>query len=288
MPSRIVLTVVALLVILPSVQAAPVDRVPTTLVADTAAFRSALSDAAGAEDASTLRAAVADAGEVAPDVVPHLVALGGSDGRLVAELWRNLRTEARTGNLSNARSLAAAAVDTVEDDLTPRVAAWDDNRTTVTPGDPSTPGRVPVVLIHPPPTGLGAFDVRVAVDGSTPPTEAAVAIGQGTSSIDPVNRTARLASFDAKALAGLGSGARDVVVLGHVAYPAEAGTVSLDVDVVELVDPDGRSVPAVSPSADVSVAARGGAGIPANVLAIALVAALGVGGLLVVRRLVRL
>lgn len=283
----VLLTLVAILLV-PSAAAAPIDRVPTGLAADTASFRSALDNASKAEGIAGIRAAVGDARQVAPDVVPHLVALGDADGALLAELWRSLRVEARAGNASNARSLAAAAVDTLEDDLQPRVQAWDANRTTVTPGVPKADGDVPVLLIHPPSAGMGAFDVRVTVNGSTPPKDAAVAVGQGESRIDRANRSARLASFDAQALAGLGTGARDVVVLGHVSYPADAGTIDLDVDVLELVDPDGRPIPAVSPSARVDVATGDAAsGIPTNVAALVLVGGLGVVAVVAIRRVVR-
>lgn len=283
------LLVLATVLAVPGAAAAPVDRVPTTLLADTGTFRSALANASQGDDLDEIRAAVADAGRVGPAVVPHLVAVADRDGALVVELWRSLRTEARAGNASNARSLAGAAADALADDVIPRVRSWDANRTTVTPGDPSAPGRVPVVLIHPPPSGLGAFDVRVTADGPASPTDAAVAVGQGRSHLDPANRSARLASFDARALAGLGTTARDVVVLGHVSFAAEAGTVGLDVDVLELVDPDGRPVPAVSPSARVDLSVQGGVlDLPTNVVALGLVATLGVGAVLAVRRLVRL
>lgn len=277
----------AALLVLPSVGAAPIDRVPTSLPEDARTYRSALGNASDAEGIDAIRAAVGEARQVAPRVVPHLVDLGGSDGDLLAELWGALRDEARAGNATNARSLAGAAVDTLDDPLIARADAWDRNRTTVTPGR-AAGDRVPVVLIHPPPAGLGAFEIRVAADAPVQPTEATVAIGQGQTRLDPDNGSAALASFDARALAGLGGGSRQVVTLGHVTFPADAGTIPVQVEVVELVDPDGRPLPAVSPTGEVEIASAGLLEVPANVLALGLVAALGIGAVVAVRRVVRL
>lgn len=277
----------ALVVIVPSVGAAPIDRVPTSLPDDARTYRSALGNASEADGIERIRDAVDDARQVAPRVVPHLVDLGGSDGELLAELWPTLLDEARAGNATNARSLAGAAVDVLDDTLIARADAWDRNRTTITPGRASG-AEVPVVLIHPPPSGLGAFEIRVAADAPVRPTGATVAVGQGQTRLDPDNGSAALASFDAKALAGLGGASQDVVTLGHVTFPADAGTIPVQVEVVELVDPDGRAVPVVSPAGDATIASGGALEVPTNLLAVGLVAGLGLVAVVAIRRVVRL
>lgn len=277
----------ALVVTVPSVGAQPVDRVPTSLPDDARTYRSALSNASEADGIEPIRDAVDDARQVAPRVVPHLVDLGGSDGDLLAELWSTLDDEARAGNATNARSLAGAAVDVLDDTLIDRADAWDRNRTTITPGRASG-AEVPIVLIHPPPSGLGAFEIEVVADAPVQPTAARVAVGQGQTRLDPDNGSAALASFDAKALAGLGGASRDVVTLGHVTFPDDAGTIDVEVEVVELVDPDGREVPVVSPAGEVEIASAGALEVPTNVLALGLVAALGIGAVVAIRRVVKL
>lgn len=277
----------AWLLIVPGVGAAPIDRVPTSLPGDARTYRSALGNASQAESIDAIRAAVDDAGQVAPDVVPHLVDLGGSDGELLAELWPTLRDEARAGNATNARSLAGAAVDVLDDTLVDRADAWGRNRTTITPGRTSGT-RVPIVLLHPPPSGLGAFEIRVSADDPVAPTGATVAVGQGQTSLDPDNGSAALASFDARALAGLGGASQQAVTLGHVTFPSGAGTIPVEVEVVELVDPDGRSVPAVSPTGEIKVASADLLEVPTNALALVLVAGLGIVAIVAVRRVVRL
>lgn len=282
----LVVALAGLVLAAPPAAGEPVDRVPSDLPDDARAFRDALDDIASAEDEQAMRAAYAEAEPLADDVVPHLRDLHDS-GDLLAELWRLLGPEVEDGDLSDAGSLAGEAAGTLDDDLVPAADRWAGSETTVTPGT-ADGNRVPVVLIHPPSSGLGAFDVQVqADDGAVVPTEASVAIGQGTSDVDTANGTARLASFDGKALAGLGSTSRDVVVLGHVTYPADAGSLTVEVDVLELVDPDARPVLSVSPAGTARVA-DAASGLSAGTVGLVAVGVLGIGAVVGVRRLVRI
>lgn len=289
---------------------APMDRVPAALLADTVELRRALENASAADGADQLRAAHARAADVAPDVLPHLRTLGASDGELMSAYWTSFDEEVAAANGSddanatNARSLARAAVRTLRDDLEPRVRAWDRVRTAVTPGAASAAGdgrlRVPVLLLNPPPGGLGAFDVElVAPPGTLVPVAAEVAVGQGQARVEADNGSARLAAFDAQALAGLSSGVPSVT-LGTVTYrvadaaPAaspggldpdpDPSPVVLRVVLHELVDPGADPVPAVAPDGAVSAAAAAGAAGPPAWTALLLVGGLGVAAVWFLRR----
>lgn len=280
----------------------PIDRVPVELMERTVELRHALENVSGAGSAKAARTAHARAKAPAAYALSHLPSLAGADGELVVELWRTLGPEVEAGNLTNARSLAGSAVQTLRGDVEPRVEAWDARRTAVTVGLPSAASgggvRLPLVLLNPPPGGLAAFDVEVRLppDGARALGGGAQA-GQGQERVDAANGSVRVASFDARALAGLAT-AQEVVVLGHALYepvqPIEpVGTVTggplpVAVKVHDLVDPQGTSVPVVSPDGSVDLAAaRAGTAalLPPGGVALGLVAVLGAGALLVIRRI---
>lgn len=252
LPAPLLLVLAILLVPPPAPAGAagdPAERVPEDLPGDVASLRAGLEDAAEADDVEPLRAAVNGTQPIARDVLPLLRDLQGDNlaGDLVIELWTSLRSSARAGNVSDARSLAASAADTLEDDLAPRAAAWAENRTAVTVGraQPGDNGGLvlPLVVLHPPPGGLGALDAGLALDPDRArPVDAALELGQGQTTVEPDNGTARAASFQADALAGLHRAGAPATVFARV-----------DVDVVDLETGDGFDI-----AVDVHAAAVGG------------------------------
>lgn len=217
---------------------APAERVPQDLPGDTAALGSRLGNVSEAQDLEAARNEAAAAESLAEDLLPHLRDLQGDDraGDLVAELWSSLDRALREGNLSDARSLAASANDTLEDDLRPRVDAWARNGTAVTAGEPvAAEGegfRLPIVVLDPPPGGIGALDAGIEVDPDrVRPTAARIEAGQGEVDVDPANGTARAASFQARSLAGLGSAGPRAATFAVVDVTPEAAVEGATVDV---------------------------------------------------------
>lgn len=221
---------------------------PTDLSGRVDALGGNLTRIAAADTLEQARAAHRQVLDLAPGVLPHAADLAGRHGELVATLLDELDTQLAAGNLSDARSLAQAAVNTLEDEIVPRVDRWAVNRTAVAPG-PIRHGddglRVAIVLVNPPPARIGAIDVTLST-GEATPLEATVATGQGEATVDAGNRTARVASFDAQALANLDATSRERIVLGEVTLDAtglSAGdTLELTVDVQAIADRDGREV----------------------------------------------
>lgn len=219
--------------------------IPGDLPGRTATIAEGLEQIAAAEDVEQARRAHEEIAEPLARTVPHAIDLAGRSGELLGTYASELEAQLAAGNLSDARSIAQAAANLLEDEIRELVERWDENRTVVAPGPVRWSGDdlvVSVVLVNPPPGGLGAFDVELALDANRP-TGASLATGQGEATVDPANRTARVASFSAQALANLEkSGPR--VVLGEVQLePVDAGsTVNATAGVHELVTPDGSPV----------------------------------------------
>lgn len=219
--------------------------IPDDLPGRTATITGGLDRIAAAEDVEQARSAHAEIADPLERTVPHTIDLAGRSGELLGTYASELEAQLAAGNLSDARSVAQAAANLLEDEIRPLVDRWDENRTVVAPGPARWSGDdlvVSIVLVNPPPEGLGAFDVELAFDASRP-TGAHAATGQGETTVDPDNRTARVASFSAQALANLEkSGPR--IVLGEVQLePPDEGTpVNATAGVHELVTPDGSPV----------------------------------------------
>ncbi len=266
--------------------AAPADRVdPAAIVAATETHRATLENLSTVEDRETAMRLVAAGEDDAHEVLDAVLDLDARDGGLLADYWGSLRTAADAGNLSDVRSLARAARGLVDDEVLPQVRAWSVNGTYLTPGNGQATAegrtRVPVLLFHPPPGGVGAFDVEVQVEaGEVRIVEARAAVGTGEATVDGANGTARVASFDAKALGNLDAGG-DFVTLAHVVLePRSEGEdlpAVVDIDLRELADPDGRSVPAVTSSGHVVLGDDVGASTsPTVAVALVIVALLGI------------
>lgn len=247
-PRRGVAALVAVLILAasPAASAASVT-LPEDLPGDVTQLAADLARVAEADDLQTARAAHEQVEASAPHVVPHAPDLAGRDGELLATLLDELDAALARGNLSDARSLAQAGANTLEDDIAPAAEQWSTNRTAITPGPPRWSGDrvlVPLLLVNPPPGGLGAVDVEVTANAT--PDRATLATGQGETTIDPTNRTARLASFDAQALANLETNRRETTLLGEVAFGPDAlaagDELKLTVTVRELADPGGHRV----------------------------------------------
>lgn len=278
--------------------ASPEERVPEDLPGDAAALQAGLEDAADADDVGELRDAVNRTRPLARDTIPLLRDLQGDDraGDLVAELWAGLEEAAGAGNLSDGRSLAASAAGTLEDDLVPRVDAWDRNRTAVTVGraEPADDGLVlPIVVLNPPPGGLGALDAGLTVDtDAARPTGVSLELGRGRTTVDAANGTARAASFQAEALAGIESTGAPATVFARVAADpvdlAPGDTLEVAVTVHDAADARGDPLLVVAPDGAAEVPARTQgflSGVPASWGGLAAVGLLGAGALVAVRRL---
>lgn len=279
-------------------EAAPEDRVPEDLPGDAAALKEGLEDAGEADDVGELRDAVNRTRPLARDTLPLLRDLQGDDraGDLVAELWAGLEEAADAGNLSDGRSLAASAAGTLEDDLVPRVDAWDRNRTVVTVGraEAGDDGLVlPIVVLNPPPGGLGALDAGLSVDpDAARPTDVSLELGRGRTTVDAANGTARAASFQAEALAGIESAGALATVFARVAADpgdlAPGDTLEIAVDVHAAADARGGPLLVVAPDGAAEVPARTQGflgGVPASWGGLAAVGLLGASALVAVRRL---
>lgn len=273
---------VALLALLASAGAVAAAGVPEDLPARVADYGAAL-DALAAEPASEARRAAAlerhanvtrFARDLAPGAAEQLDAY--------AAALREARAE------SDVRDLARAMNRTLALDVAPAVDAWSRLRTTVLLGEPS-PGadgrvRYPIVLVNPPPGGIGAFDVRVRVvplDATL--ASATVALGRGEARADGATGEARLASFDAQALLGVG-GAGTPVTLGHVELELHREGAPAFVDVIDLVDRDGEPVPAVGADGVLAASAARASDGALRWLAVGAVVALAGGAAFAARR----
>lgn len=186
---------------------------------------------------------------IAPDLArlaSHAVDLAERAGELLGTYRMELDARLAAGNLSDARSIAQAAANLLADEIQPRVDRWAGNRTVVAPG----PLRwsdgdlvVAIVLANPPTQGLGALDVELRFE-SARPTGASVATGRGDATVDRDNRTARVASFSAQALANLEGDRAQRLVLGRVQLEElEPGDrVNATVRVHELVTSGGEEI----------------------------------------------
>lgn len=300
---RLLLAAAAAIVLLPAAAAspseAPLDRIPEDLPGDEAAFRGHLDNASEAEDTEALRQAIDAAKPLAEDLLPQLRDLQGDDraGDVVTELWGSLVEAADAGNVSDGRSLAGSAANHLEEDLRFRVEAWAANRTAVTPGgaEPADGDRfrVPLLVLHPPPEGLGALDAEVAVDpGQARPVAASAELGRGQSTVDPANGTARAASFNLQSATGLdpqGPPATTFAVVTFAPEAADAGDVlTVEAAVAEAADGDGDTLPVLAPDGEVVVTASEGGFLTGSSAAwggLAAVALLGAGAVVAARRL---
>lgn len=237
----------------------PSWSIPDDLPGRTAAILDGLERLATAEDIEHARRAHDEIAEPLDRTIPHAVDLAGRSGELLGTYATELETQLAAGNLSDARSIAQAAANLVEDEIEPLVDRWAQDRTVVAPGPARWSGDelvLSIVLVNPPPEGLGAFDIELVFDASRP-TGAGAATGQGEAIVDRANRTARVASFSAQALANLDkSGPR--IALGEVQLePTEAGdTVNATAHVNELVTPEGSRVLALGPTGSSTVPER--------------------------------
>lgn len=244
--------------LLPGALAAPgsppaVERIPERLPERTETLRAALANVSEAEDLAAARRAHEDVQARAPELVPHARDLMPEDAELLGTYLAELNRSLAEGNLSDARSLAQAAANLVHDELRPRVEAWTVNRTALTAGPLRWASDgvivVPLLLVNPPPAGVGAFDASLHVPPDRArPVAASIATGQGETSVDRANGTARIAAFDAQQLAHLGTGTQ-VVVLGEARFSAEEltarDTLPVEVRVHGLATPDGQPTPAL-------------------------------------------
>lgn len=225
-----------------------------------------LETVADASNLTQARQAHAGVEPLEPRVLPHTKTLAGRHGELAATLMDELEAAIARGNLSDARSLAQAAASTLREDVMPPVERWDRNRTAVTTGPPRWVDdaiHVPVILVNPPPGGIGAFDVEVSPGGT--PTAATLAHGQGEERIDEVNGTARLASFDARALTHLDTTGRASIVLGEITLAHDelrpGDTLNTSTELHALADAEGSGVLAVTLASTSHLPAAGEEGL---------------------------
>lgn len=235
-------------------QQAPI-AVPGSLGEPAAELGQGLSELSEAEDVATARTVhERSIDPAAAQIRPYAADLADRHGELLATYLDRLATQVAAGNLSDARSLAGAAAGVVDEHLQPAAAAWDGNRTAIAAG-PITRSddgaRITLVLVNPPPGGVGAFDASLTVDRATP-EQARLSAGQGQTQVDPANGTVRWASFDASAMAHLSADGRDRVALGDalLADPPPAGqTVEAQASVADVTDADGEPMPAIGVTA---------------------------------------
>lgn len=245
------LAFVAAAVALGAAQAAE-PSVPETLgqpAGQLAAGLGALADAEDLERARQLhRERVQPPAEPMQQYAPDLA---GEDGRLLSTYLDRLSTQLAAGNLSDARSLAGAGAQLIDDEVRPVAERWDENRTAAFAGPPETTEagvRVPLVLANPPPSGIAAYDVSLTLPGAEP-VDATIELGQGETRLDPANGTVRWASFDASSMARLSPRGADRVVLGAAVFSTDTlspgSSVTLETQANEVLDPEGRPVAAV-------------------------------------------
>lgn len=229
----------------------------------------------------------------ARNLTPHVVDLAGRDGQLLETYLERLGDQLAEGNLSNARSLAGAARNVVEEDVAPAARQWDGNRTALGIGplrwlEGDVAGSL--VLVHPPPAGIGAFAARAGIQGPTHPAGGSLDVGRGDVRVEPANGTVRWASFDASALARLDGGTRSRIALGTLQLDpsnlSAGDRVHTHVAVEELVDSNGDRLTAIGLAASHEVPARSqsGLGLARNWLAIGGVALGAVGLVYLARR----
>ncbi len=276
----------------PATATDPVDRVPERLPDQVATLEQRLVNLSQAQEEAMARMwpAVEDA---ARGVLGPAADLTGRHGELLASYIDQLDTEVAAGNTTNVRSLARSAAGLVADEICPAVETWARQPTTLTLGEgrmvDEVRVRVPVVMVHPPPGGVGAVDVSVATPATGwYPVEASIETGQGQAHVDPVNGTARLASFDAKSLAKLSS-VRAGVVIGHVVLQGgsqgdeEGGQAEIRVHAV--ADRDGQELPALGAPAEIQASHTAAAGWQLGAWgAAAVVGGLGLGAVIAARR----
>jgi hypothetical protein len=277
----------------------PADRVPEDLPRDAATLRDHLENVSEAQDLDEARSVMDRARPLADDAIPLLRDIQGEDraGDLLAELWTGAEDAAEAGNLSDLRSLAGSAANTLEDDLEPRARTWAGNGTAVTVGQ-AEPGdgdrfRLPIVVLNPPPGGLGALDAGLRLDvDEARPVEVKIELGEGEAKVAPENGTARAASFKPKALAGLesvsGPAARFATVLVEPEAASVGDTLSVEVTVRAAADAGGSPVPVIGPDGQAVVPASepgGLASVPAAWGGLAAVGLMGAGAVVAARRL---
>lgn len=277
----------------PAAATDPVDRVPEGLPDQAAALEQRLGNLSQADGEAAMERAWPPVEDAARGVLGPAVDLTGRHGGLLTSYIDQLDTEVAAGNTTNVRSLARSAADVVADEIRPTVETWARQPTTLTLGEGRTVDedrvRVPVVMIHPPPGGVGAVDVSVVTSATGwRPVEASIDTGHGEAHVDPANGTARLASFDAKSLAKLSS-VRAGVVVGHVllegASSEDGSTGQAEVRVHAVADRDGEEVPAVGAPAEIQATEAAGTGWQLGTWgAVAVVGGLGIGAVIAARR----
>lgn len=277
----------------PPAQSTTQTELPSDLADQGDAIRQELVRVAEAGNLSAMRAAAEPVLAQADPVVAHATDLQAREGERLGLFLDELSRSLEAGNETDARSLARAAVNLLEGSILPTFEAWERNRTAVLPGPLHRDGGaliLTIVLVNPPPGGLGAFDVRVQLGQGWQPTQASVEVGQGESHVDTANGTARLASFDAKALVGFGSGAPEGQVLGTVRVTAEDGALPkglpVELDIVELASSQGDPVLAlgIGGTLDVESATSQGTLLSKRMIALGAVAVLSVGAIVWVRK----
>lgn len=269
-----VLLALALLAV-PTAAGAGAPSVPEDLPGDARELADRLDATASQEDLAAMRAAHANLTPLAERVLEHAEDLAGRQGALVDTYLERLDEQLDAGNRSDAESLARAAATTTREHLVPAAEAWDVNRTAIAPGTASWTDEglaIAIVLAHPPPAGVGAVDVEVQVTPPASPEAATLALGQGETSVDQANGTARLASFDAAALANLDRSTQRATIGTVVLDPdglEPADTVDLAVTPHEAATPDGRATPVIGLASTVEVPEEGGGLFSTRLLALA-------------------
>lgn len=234
--------------------------VPESLAEPTLALEAGLDDLRQAEDIDQARQIHEDRVQPhAQDVAPYLEDLVDEDGRLLATYLDRIGQALDEGEASDARSLAGAAANLVEDEIVPIAKRWDANRTAVMAGplQASSDGlRVGLVLVNPPPGGIAAFDASLTFQTAAP-LAANVELGQGETRIDDANATVRWASFDASTVARLSPQQTERVLLGQADLDEEsleAGSkLVVHAHVHELRDAEGDAVPTIGVDAERTV-----------------------------------
>lgn len=293
-----VLAALALLATLAPAGAAPGDPselagpIPEGLPGAFGDLAAALGNVSEAESVGEARRAHGDVQPAAADAVPHAPDLAGREGRLLATYLDRLDDALSAGDLDDARSLAAAADDLVREELRPAAERWSENRTAVRAGPARPDGEglvLPVVLVNPPPGGVGAFDVEVSTpEGAPRPVSGSLAAGRGETRADEANRSVRLAAFQPGELAQLAP-ERRVATLGEVRLggPVPEAPVPVDARVHQLATPDGERVPALGLATESAVLdgdAGTLAGLPERWVGLGLVVALAGATALAARR----
>jgi hypothetical protein len=238
------------------------DPIPASLAQPSEQLRHGLDQLRDADEIERARQVHADQIQPPADqLAPYLADLAGEDGRLLATYLDRLDQALADGNLSDARSLAGAAANLVDDEVRPLTQRWDANRTALLAG-PLTHGSeglvVPLVLHNPPAAGLAAVDASLTIDAGEP-LEAHVEHGQGDTHLDPANGTVRWASFETSSLAELDTHRTDRVLLGRAVVDTDwtpGETTAIQAHAHELLDPEGEPVPAVGVETQRTVPAR--------------------------------